>query len=397
MFKIYYNPQAKRALLSYCVFQFIVVIILIIGVSLYEHQFNALLQQQATEFYAVSKSNFSIEQYFQGATLPESVQLYANELNAIQFFPKQISSHFPNTLPLVFFVWVTFFLIGLLLMTWHFYRIYQRIETVQHHAIHFFENPSELLNIQSNEHGVISALENDLFHLSKSLHTMLYDHQSQKQFLAKNLADISHQLKTPLTALLVVNDTLLSLPIDQRSDEQLLKLKPQLNRIEQLVHQLLILTRIDASVLPIKREHVPINQLCEAVIEELKILAEDKFIHLQYEPVEMVIAIDAFYFKEALLNIVKNAIEHTPINGTVIISVSENIFVNTITIFNNGPHISNKDLPHIFQRFYRGENASPNSVGIGLSLAFEIVKQHNGQLSAENVTDGVVFSIDLQK
>lgn len=100
---------------------------------------------------------------------------------------------------------------------------------------------------------------------------------------------------------------------------------------------------------------------------------------------------------EALTNVIKNCMEHTPSGGTVTVNYSENPLFSLITVLDTGGGISRKDLPHIFDRFYRGENAAEGSVGIGLALARRIAEEHNGTLSAHNSGKGAVFELRIYK
>lgn len=397
MFSVYHNPQAKYLARKYAITSLLILILSIAVVFAIDQYYHSLTIQQATQLQAVVNTNGSTFDYFNGMPLSPQALTEANRLSQLQFVPKQWTSHFFVTASYVVAIWLVIAALLFLFLTHSLNQIFNRIQRIQQFTTYFF-NEDKPLDIRTNEQGVISSLENDIYHIATELHTRLYTNKKQKDYLAKNLADISHQLKTPLTALLVVNDTLLSLPIDERTDDKLLLLEPQLLKIEQFIQKMLILTRLDASALLLKKDNYNLNDLITTITSEFSILLAQKNITctVNIAP-HITIFADKFYITEAISNVIKNAIEHTYMNGELTITVEDTIFSTTLSIFNTGDTISSADLPYIFQRFYRGKNAAPTSVGIGLSLAYEIVDLHQGKLTAENTQNGVLFMLAIPK
>lgn len=218
--------------------------------------------------------------------------------------------------------------------------------------------------------------------------------------LTNAISDISHQLKTPLTSMMVMTDLLNDdkLPVTKRT-EFTHNIQIQLERIEWLVSSLLKLSKIDAETVKFKKEAVTVKQLIQKALEPLLIPMDIKEQTLSVKGSDEVTFIgDLNWTAEAVLNILKNCVEHTPEGGMLSISFSENALFTEIVISDNGKGIHKEDLPYIFQRFYKGRNAGADSIGIGLAMAQSIVRSQNGDIevkSEENL--GTSFIIKFYK
>lgn len=211
---------------------------------------------------------------------------------------------------------------------------------------------------------------------------------SQKEALAMSVSDISHQLKTPLTSVLILLDNLSqSDNMDKVTREKFIsEIARQIEGMNWIVISLLKLSRLDAGVVDFSNIKIDANKLIENILSNLEIMAELKNVSFKVENIRKEKAYfngDYNWNKEAIQNIIKNAIEHTKENLKVTIQIEENDVYTSISITHEGNGISAKDLKHIFDRFYKSENSSENSFGIGLSLSKSIIEKQNGYIGVE--------------
>ena len=162
-----------------------------------------------------------------------------------------------------------------------------------------------------------------------------------------------------------------------------------LDQIDWLISALLKMAKLDANTAKMMKEKVSVKALLQKAVEPLAIAMDvkDQALVIRQEGEESYFG-DLHWSAEALLNILKNSMEHTPVGGTLTISVSENVLFTEIIIEDNGPGIHKEDLPHLFERFYKGKSSSQTSVGIGLALSRMIITQQGGTLKAENRSSG---------
>lgn len=241
------------------------------------------------------------------------------------------------------------------------------------------------LDIRDNREGDLSILKNEIYKLTTLLREQAGALQQEKILLADALADISHQLKTPLTSLSVLNDLLSEDPAEEERALFLGRMRAQLDRIEWLVSSLLKLSRLDAGAVTMKCEPVFVGALVEKALDQLSIPLEIKALRLTVEGDAAVsFAGDPRWSAEALINIIKNCIEHTPENGQLQIRYEQNPLYTVIKISDSGSGIAPEDLPHIFSRFYKGKGAAPDQVGIGLAMARAIIEKQGGDLTVHS-------------
>ncbi len=255
------------------------------------------------------------------------------------------------------------------------------------------------LDVRDNIEGELSILKSEIYKVTVMLRERSEQLERDKAALQNALSDISHQLKTPVTSMFVMTDLLLTpdLPDDRRlvfTD----RIRAQLERLSWLVSALLKLSRLDARAVAFKRDSVPAQRLLDKATEPLRIPAELKNITLRTQGDGVLVDCDENWTAEAVLNIIKNCVEHTPDGGVIDIACSENPLFAQIRIEDSGPGIASDDLPHIFTRFYRGNNAADDSVGIGLAMAATIVQEQNGSIDAGSAASGgSVFTIRFPK
>ncbi len=255
------------------------------------------------------------------------------------------------------------------------------------------------LDVRDNVEGELSILKNEIYKVTLMLSEYNNQLQREKLRLSEHMADISHQLKTPLTSLLVMVELLGNegLPPEKRR-EFTKRISLQLKRMEWLVSSLLKLARLDAGVVKFRKEKVKVGTLMDNALKSLLIPMEIKDITCNVVGAEEVFICDLQWTTEAVINILRNCVEHAPAHGKIDIVARDNPIYFEIRISDNGPGIDKQDLPHIFTRFYRGKNASPDSVGIGLAMARSIIKEQNGDISVESREGrGTTFFIRMYK
>ncbi len=255
------------------------------------------------------------------------------------------------------------------------------------------------LDIRDNTEGELSILKNEIYKVTLMLSEYNEQLKKEKLLLSEQMADISHQLKTPLTSMMVMVDLLRNpnLPEEKRR-EFTSRIYAQLKRIEWLVSSLLKMSKLDAGVVEMKLREVPAQTIIERALSPLLIPMELKDITYSVKGHNEAIICDLHWTVEALINILKNCIEHTPRGGRIDISVNNNPLYSEIIISDSGVGIDKEDLPHIFTRFYKGKNASPDSVGIGLAMARSIIRNQQGDISVESKPgEGSTFFVKLYK
>ena len=238
--------------------------------------------------------------------------------------------------------------------------------------------------------GELSILESEISKMTVRLREQADSLKKDKLFLADSLADISHQLKTPLTsinlALSMLSDPELS---PERRSALLRDVRRSSDRISWLVSALLKLSQLDADTVRFKPERIEASALIRRALQPLEIPLELHDIGIVTNITEGAgLVCDAAWTTEAVGNVLKNCLEHTPDGGTITITAAEDPVRSEITVSDTGPGIAPEDLPHLFERFYRGSGASEQSVGIGLALSRTIMARQNGTIKAENIPGG---------
>lgn len=243
------------------------------------------------------------------------------------------------------------------------------------------------INIDENSEDELSILKNELYKITIMLKEDAESSKKDKLKLKDSLSDISHQLKTPLTSINIMLDNILDNPeMDDKTKEKFIQnIKREITNISSLVGEILKLSKFDASVIKFEKEQVFINDLVEGAISNVEMMAELKNINIEVTNQDNIkLVCDAKWQTEAITNILKNCIEHSKENSTIIIDINSNKIYKQIIIRDNGEGIDEKDLPHIFERFYKGKNSSKDSVGIGLALAKTIIEKNNGSVKVDS-------------
>ena len=243
------------------------------------------------------------------------------------------------------------------------------------------------INIDENSEDELSILKNELYKITIMLKEDAENSKKDKLKLKDSLSDISHQLKTPLTSINIMLDNILDNPdMDSNTKEKFIQnIKREITNISSLVGEILKLSKFDASVIKFEEKQVFINDLVKSAISNVEMMAELKNINIEVNDQDNIkLVCDAKWQIEAITNILKNCIEHSKDDSTITIDIDSNKIYKQITIKDNGEGIDEKDLPHIFERFYKGKNSSKDSVGIGLALAKTIIEKDNGSIKVDS-------------
>lgn len=256
------------------------------------------------------------------------------------------------------------------------------------------------LDVRDNYEGELSILKSQIYKVTKMLSEQGIVLEEDKAKLTNAISDISHQLKTPLTSMTVMADLLRDNTLDDRKREEFTRnLQVGLERMEWLVSSLLKLSKMDAGTIIFKKEKVSVPSLIHKAVEPLLVPMEIKMQTLTINGDEKASFNGDFNWTvEALINIIKNCVEHTAEGGEITIGFSENPLYTEITISDNGSGIPREDLPYIFKRFYKGKTASDDSVGIGLAMAHRIVTSQQGDIQVESQAGtGTKFHLKFYK
>jgi signal transduction histidine kinase len=252
--------------------------------------------------------------------------------------------------------------------------------------------------ILDQEEGELSLLKTNIYKATATLNFQKDLLSKDKLALSNAIADISHQLKTPLTSMIVMNDLLKAEDDEKKRMEFLKTQSDQLDRMSWLIQTLLKLSKIDAGTITMKPEEIQVEALVQEVVQPFEIQMELKNIGYKKNISDISFNCDRNWTIEALQNIVKNCIEHMEGGDLLTISTADTNIYKEITIEDTGCGIAAEDLPHIFERFYKGKNAGKDSVGIGLALSKTIISSQHGDIiveSTENV--GTKFSVRFYK
>lgn len=257
------------------------------------------------------------------------------------------------------------------------------------------------LNIEENTEDELSILKNELYKITVMLKEVAENSQKDKTTLKDSLSDISHQIKTPITSILIMLDNILS---DENMPEDIKKdfikdIKREIVNIKFLVESILKLSKIDSNSIKFIKKEVFIKDIINEAVKNVSMLSELKNIEIIVSGDDSIKTIcDLKWQVEAITNILKNCIEHSYENRKIYINYNQNNMYTELKIEDNGTGIDAKDLPHIFERFYKGKNSSSDSVGIGLALSKSIIESNNGYIQVDSkLNKGTTFIIKYLK
>lgn len=248
--------------------------------------------------------------------------------------------------------------------------------------------------------GELAVLQSEIAKLTVRLREQSDRLRKDKVYLADSIADISHQIRTPLTSLNIFVSMLSENDFSpEKRNEKLSEMQKLLHKIEWQINALLKISKLDAGTIRLEKGTVKVSELIKKSLSAIAVPMDIKNQTVKIIcPDDVYFCGDIAWTSEAITNILKNCSEHTPEGGTLTVEATENSIFTQIIISDTGSGISEQDLPHIFERFYKGENSSEQSVGIGLALAQMIVVLQNGTIKAGNGRDaGAVFTVKFYK
>ena len=257
------------------------------------------------------------------------------------------------------------------------------------------------LNIDNNTEDELSILKNEIYKTTVMLKEEAYNSNKDKDNIKKSIEDISHQLKTPLTSISIMLDNIIDDPdMDANVRNDFINdINREINNINFLVKSLLKLSRFDINAVNYNSQNNSVKSIMDKVMNNVSTLSDLKNIKIDLNiKNDFNLYCDFNWQVEALTNIVKNSIEHSFKDKNIIINASDEKLYSKIEIINYGIGINDKDIKHIFDRFYKGENSNEDSFGIGLSLAKTIIEKNNGKISVSSKeNDKTTFTIKYYK
>lgn len=243
------------------------------------------------------------------------------------------------------------------------------------------------IQIDSISEDELSILKNEIYKTTIMLKEAAENSSKDKLNLKKSLEDISHQLKTPLTSILVMLDNIIE---DSNMEEKIrndfiVDIKRNVLNINFLVQSLLKLSKFDANAIHFVKQENDLKTIIEESIKNVSTLCDLRNINIKLNIKEnSKIICDDKWQIEALTNIIKNAIEHSKNNSNITINIENNNVYSMIEVIDFGEGIAKKDIKHIFERFYKCKNTKTDSIGIGLALAKTIIEEDKGTISVES-------------
>ena len=312
----------------------------------------------------ILNSNQNTEEYQKGQAELTKYGIDTNETNSIISVQKQMKQNLISNIILI----IIFSILCMVIIFAYLKRRDKKISQITQY-INEIKNKKYDLDINENSEDELSNLKNELYKITVMLKEESEISKKDKENIKMSVEDISHQLKTPLTSITIMLDNLKDNP------------------------------NMDANVVQFYKEKINLKKLINEIIKNLEIPIEIKNQQIIVEDDENASFVgDYKWQQEAITNIIKNCIEHNKEKGKLFIKYEENTLFTKITIRDEGEGISKEDLKHIFERFYKGQNSSENSVGIGLALAKNIIEKNNGMISCKSELDkGTEFVIKYMK
>lgn len=270
-------------------------------------------------------------------------------------------------------------------------KLSEQIDLVLHNSDHLF--------IGETNEGELSILQSEITKMTLRIREQNDALKREKEHLAESMADIAHQLRTPLTSVNLILSLLENSPDEKERKAMIRETKELFVQMDWLLASLLKLSRLDAGIVVFQRKKIDVHDLISSALHPFLISMDLHNITLQTDvPKEIFIQGDSGWLSEAIQNILKNCLESAGDDGKIVIACQDNPLFTEITIRDSGAGFAKEDLPHLFDRFYRGKHAEATGYGIGLALCKTIITRQSGTITAKNHPQGgAVFSIRFPK
>ena len=270
-------------------------------------------------------------------------------------------------------------------------QISEQIDKVLHHE--------DQVYISEQNEGELAILESEIEKMTLRIREQNQALRREKEHLADSMADIAHQLRTPLTSTNLILSLLENTPDEVKRKEMLREAETLFEQMDWLITSLLKLSRLDAGIVSFNKEPVAIGQLVRHALQPFLISMELHEVALEVEiPEEATIQGDISWLSEALQNLIKNSLESAGHGGKLTITCIDNPLHTELCLHDSGKGFEKEDLPYLFERFYRGKNTSTSGYGIGLALSRMIITHQGGTIKAKNHPEGgALFCIRFPK
>jgi signal transduction histidine kinase len=274
---------------------------------------------------------------------------YGINKNTIDTLVEPVNQEYYRVLIIIIIFGLLIFILFVIIIFVFISHLYKKIRRLSDYTLNIAYKDYKI-DIRDNVEGDISILKNRLYDITRILKENNELLENDKLVLKNAIADISHQLKTPLTSLYLFNEILIDEKDNDKRIEFLSKMHNELERIEWLISSLLTMSKLDSKTITLKEEDINISSLIHSSIDSLVSLTNNKQININIKKNnELTIKGDFYWMREALINIIKNAIEHSNISSTIDITFEDNPLYTKIDIHDVGEGINKHDLPHIFE------------------------------------------------
>lgn len=410
MNSIYRNPEVKRITIKF----FILLIIFYCGsMLLLHHELNTMkahiIENNSNILGAIINKYPELEQeiagYFTKETSPENKALgeavlkkYGYDKSTSLSIIPVMSDYKNHAVKAVNLYTVLLFLLIFAVVFKDYGSILKKIRKVSKGAEKIVEGDFSI-KLEDDREGEFSILGHQFNEMASRIEKGMEMSKKEKIFLKDILSDISHQLKTPLSSLIAFNDLLLEGNVKEEEIRRdfLKRSRDQLTRMEWLIINLLKIARLEAGAIEFEKVRAPVITALEKSVESLRVKWKEKDQHIIFENStrQAAFSLDENWMVEAYTNIIKNCIEHTPSGNDIFISIEDSPVLLRVLIRDTGTGIAKEDIPHIFERFYRGKHSvKSDSIGIGLALSKSIVESQGGSINVRSKIDaGTEFEI----
>lgn len=393
---------------NFIIISFIIFILsIIINISLnnyYKNRYNKIVNNNINGIVGIIKDKYpnikdeEIIKIINSETINNNLKKYGIDNNSSSI--NSLNKEYKNNLivsniiiSIIFVIYILLFIINMKKRDKNIKKLVKVIEKIN--------NKDYSLEINDNSEDELSNLKNELYKVTIMLKNEALNKEIEKEAIKNGVANISHQIKTPLTSIAILIDNIIEdKDMEDSIRQEFLKdIRRTIDDINYLVVSLLKLARFDAQVIKLKEEKINASLLIEKATSKLKSIGDLKNIKYNINVDKNIYFIGDFMWEvEAISNILKNAIEYSNNDGFIDIDVVKNNFYTKITIKDYGKGMKSKDIKNIFKRFYKGEASDINSYGIGLSLSNTIIENDNGFIKVKsNVNKGTTFEIKYMK